>query len=238
MRTRALSLLSLLAIPVVLQGQILRLPRIGRRPTPPPAPLPPTGGPIAQTLEYHSSRWSGEGYGMMSNVRIPSGAGVLNYGTFSAGSRGGYRFADRFTGTVDLTTSLFGSPVDLQTAEVGGRFSPMPFNPQIRPFVDLRASYLRVLDAYAVPDQLDYEQTSRYSRGFGGITGVGFEYSLTNAVALSTEVSALRARMTNYSADTPSSIPSANDYWMTSFRLAVGLKYSAGRVLNIKQKPH
>jgi hypothetical protein len=44
--------------------------------------------------------------------------------------------------------------------------------------------------------------------------------------------------MTNYSADTPSSLPSANGYWMTSFRLAVGLKYSAGRVLNIKQKPH
>ena len=236
MRTRVVSLLALLALPAALEAQVL--PRIARRPTPPPAPLPPTSGPVARALEYHSSRWSAEAYGMVSNVRIPSGAGVMNYGALGTGTHGGYRFADRFTGTVDLTTSLFSSPMNVQTAEIGGRFSPLPFNPQIRPFLDFRASYLRVVDGYVPGDQSDYAQQSRYSRGFGGVTGAGFEYSLTNSFALTTEIAALRARMTAYGSNTPTGIPDANGYWMTSYRLAFGFKYSAGRVLNIKQTPH
>jgi hypothetical protein len=235
MRTRVSSLLALLALPAALEAQ--RLPSIARRPTPLPAPLPPTAAPVARALEYHSSRWSAEAYGTISNVRMPTGAGLMNFGAFGAGTHGGYRFADRFSGTVDLTTSLFGAPKNVQTAEVGGRFSPLPFNPEIRPFVDLRASYLRLSDNYVSGADLN-DQLAGYARGFGGITGAGFEYSLTNSFALTTEVAALRARMTIYDADTPTSIPGANAYWMTSIRLAFGFKYSAGRVLNIKQKPH
>ena len=176
---------------------------------------------------------------MMTNVRIPLAVGTVNYTALGAGTHGGYRLTDRFSGSVDLTSTLFSGPMNMQTAEAGGRFSPLPFNTQLRPFFDLRASYLRVYDSQEVPDgQFDYARTSRYSRGLGGITGAGLEYSLTSSFALMTELAAIRARMTTYSSSAPTSIPAANGYWMTSYRLAVGLRYSARRSMNIKQKPH
>src|ERR1700759_233481 len=72
MRTRFASLIVLLALPAALSAQVLRTPR---RPTvPPPAPLPPTGGPVAQLLEFHRSRWSSEAYTTFSDVRVPAGS--------------------------------------------------------------------------------------------------------------------------------------------------------------------
>jgi hypothetical protein len=117
---------------------------------------------------------------------------------------------------------------------------PMPFSQDIRPFVDLRASYLWLSDAYAFPGAQTNQgyETTRYGRGFGGIGGAGFEYSLTNSLALSTEVSALRGRMTAYRSASPTTIPDGTAYWMTSYRLTLGLKYSATRMAQFAQKPH
>src|SRR3954467_15765552 len=132
MRTRVASFILLFAVPAALSAQILH----PRRPTvPAPAPLPPTGGAVAQLLEFHRSRWSTEAYSMFSAVQVPTGAGSASYATLGAGTHAGYRFADRFTGPADMTASQFGSPMSNSTIEVGTRFMPMPFDVEIRPFV-------------------------------------------------------------------------------------------------------
>jgi hypothetical protein len=239
MRTRLLSLIALLALPAALSAQILRAPR--RPSTPAPAPLPPTAGPVARTLELHHSRWSVDAYSLFSNVRVPTGAGTASYASFGGGTHGGYRIGDRFTGTVDLTTSQFGSPINSSTAEVGTRFMPMPFSTEIRPFFDVRATYMWLMDNSAFASQqlggADY-QVTRYGRGLGAIAGGGFEYPLTNSLALSTEVSALRGHMTAYRSDNPTTIPTGTGYWLTSYRLTLGLKFSATRLAPLTQKPH
>jgi hypothetical protein len=238
MRTRASSLLVLLALPAALSAQILRTPR---RPTmPEPAPLPPTGGPVARALDVQRSRWSGEAYSLFSAVRVPAGSGVANYASFGGGTHAGYRISDGFTGTADVTTSQFGSPISSSTIELGTRFMPMPFAVDIRPFIDVRATYLWLSDNYAVgPGQsaaADYAIT-RYGRGLGAVAGGGFEYSLTNSFALSTELSALRGQMTTYGTDNPAGIPTGSAYWLTSYRFSIGLKYSAARVARLAKQP-
>lgn len=241
MRTRTLSLLALFAVLAFPGLSSAQVPRMPRRPTvTAPAPLPPTAGPIARSLEVHRSRWSGEAYSLFSNVRMPAGSGVANYATFGGGTHGGYRFGDRITGTMDLTTSQFGGPVQSSTAEVGTRFMPRPADTEIRPFFDLRAAYMWMSDSFSLPgDQFgaDYSAT-RYARGLGAIAGAGFEYSLTNSFALSTELSALRGRMTAYRMDAAAGVPLGEQYWMTSYRLTLGLKYSATRSRAMAQRPH
>ena len=238
MRTRLVSLTVLLALPAALSAQVLRAPR--RPTTPAPAPLPPTGGAVAQQLAYHRSRWSGEGYSMFTNVRMPAGAGTASYATIGGGTHGGYRVSDRFTGTADITTSQFGSPINASTVEIGTRFMPMPFDVDIRPFVDVRASYMWLEDNFALPAGQsaagDYAVT-RFGHGAGGIAGGGFEYSLTNSLALSTELSAVRGRMTTYNTNNPVGVPVGSAYWMTSYRLTIGLKYSATRVAHLAAQP-
>lgn len=238
MRTRLLSLVVLLALPAALSAQILRSPR--RPTTPAPVPLPPTGGAVAKQLELHRSRWSTEAYSLFSNIRMPAGPSTASYATLGGGTHAGYRISDRFTGTADATTSQFGSPITSSTIEVGSRFMPMPFDVDIRPFVDVRASYMWLEDNFGIPNGQsaagDY-QVSRFGHGMGGIAGGGFEYSLTNSFALSTEVAAVRGRMTTYNTSNSAGIPVGNGYWMTQYRLTVGLKYSATRVAHMAQQP-
>jgi hypothetical protein len=237
MRTRVRSLIALLALPAVASAQVLRTPRRPSRP-PAPAPLPPTGGPVARALEVRQSRWSTEGYSLFSNFRVPAGEGVANYAAFGAGMHGGYRIVDRFAATFDATNSQFGAPVNSSTVELGTRFMPMPFATDIRPFFDVRAVYMWMTDQYGLPGSefgpIGYEVT-RYGRGGGAIAGGGFEYSLTNSLALSTGVSALRGRMTAYRSATPTTIPDGTSYWLTTYRLSIGLKYSAARIASRKQ---
>lgn len=237
MRTRLVSFVALLALPVALSAQVL--PRVGRRPTPEPAPLPPTGGPIARSLALQRSRWSMDGYSLFSNIRVPVGGTVANYAAFGGGTHAGYRFADRFTGTVDITSSQFGSPINASTAEIGTRFMPTPFDVEVRPFFDLRATYLYMSDNYNTPGAIGTNYlTTRYGNGVGAIAGGGFEYFLTNSFALSTELTAMRGRMTAYASNNPTAIPEGTRYWMTTYRLALGLRYSQTRVGNLVQKPH
>jgi len=241
MRTRVVSSIVLLSLPIVLSAQVRR-PRVGRNPTPAAAPLPPTNGKIAETLEYQRSKWSTQGYSMFSSVRLPTPGGATSSAIMGAGTQGGYRLNDHFTGTVDLTASMFGSPLSNQTAEVGTRFSPGAFDQLVRAFFDVRGAYMHVTDNYNVSsDQFsstsDYA-TTRYARGVGGVVGGGFAYALTNSFALSTELSAVRSRMTAYRSTGPAAIPNIGNYWMTQIRLTVGLNYSATHVNVLKQNPH
>jgi opacity protein-like surface antigen len=198
-------------------------------------------------LAYKRSRWSAEGYSLITSLQVPAAAGgVTRYTSPGAGTRADYRYTDHFSATVDVTASIPGSAATAQTAEVGSRYSPLPWDRQIRPFLDVRAAYMSMYDLYAMrtpasivagaPDQQPIEG-GRYSRGFGGLGGAGFEYSLTHSFALTTEFSAIRNRMTMYRFTGPATIPNGNSYWMTSFRYTLGLKFNPVRTLRLTQNP-
>jgi len=82
-----------------------------------------------------------------------------------------------------------------------------------------------------------FTEESRYSRGIGSILGGGVEYSLTPSVALTTELSAMRNRMTSYRVSTPGTVPVGSSFWMTSFRYTFGIKYNTTRALHLAQNP-
>ena len=244
MRTRTLALVALLALPVVASAQV-RPPRGGRQAGPlDPAPLPPAAPGVARVLAYQRSRWSTEGYTLISSIQAPTaGGGVASYTSIGSGTHADYRYTDRLSATADITVSGLGGPI-AETAEVGARFRPMPWNEEIRPFVDLRAAYMHMYDSFAVPQgaivsgsSQQFAETGRYSHGVGSIAGAGFEYGLTNSLAVMNEVTAMRSRMTAYRTTGSSAIPSGSTYWMTSFRYVVGIRYNPVRSMHLVQKP-
>jgi hypothetical protein len=240
MRIRALVVIALLTLPAGLTAQILRIPRTGRGTAPQPAALPPEAAPVARALAYKRSRWSAEGYSLISAVQVPTAAGgVARYTTAGTGTRAAYRYTDYLSATLDLTASFLGSPAVTQTAEIGTRFSPLPWDRTLRPFVDVRGAYMRMYDTFAelsVPNQ-QFADVERYSRGVGGVGGAGLEYSLTRSLALTTEVSALRNRMTTYRMTGAAGIPTGTSYWLTSVRYTLGLRFNPVSALHLAQKP-
>jgi hypothetical protein len=241
MRTRALVFIAstaLIALPAVLSAQ-LRFPR-GRRTSPQPTTLPPEAPAVARAQAYKRSRFTAESYSLVSMLQAPTNAGVASrYTTFGAGSRIGYRYTDQWSATMDLTVSPYGGSTTTATAEVGTRFSPLPWDEQLRPFFDLRGGYTRMYDEFATvanPSggvgaggafEQQYANEARYAHGFGGIAGAGFDVSLTNSLALSTEFMATRNRMRVYRVDGVASLPvGGSSYWMTAYRIAFGLKFN------------
>ena len=242
-----LASLTLPALPSASNAQGFRLPRIGRRSEPPPAPLPKEMPEVSRSLAYKRLRWSADGYSLLSSVRIPlGGIGVSSYSTLGTGTHAAYALTDHFSATVDASASFIGSPVETQTIELGSRYSPMTWEHSVRPFFDLRGGFMRLTDNYALPPgtaiaggglttdpQLEYF----YSRGFGGVAGVGTEFTLTRSLALSTEISTMRNRMTTYQRGGSGGIPQAQGFWMTNYRFAFGFKYSPVRTLHLAQNP-
>jgi hypothetical protein len=241
------ALVTLPALPSGLSSQGLRLPHIGRRTAPLPAPLPPEMPLVSRSLAYKRLRWTAEGYSMMSSVRIPlSGVGMTSYSTFGTGTHAAYNYTDHFSATVDMSASFAGSPVVTQAIEVGTRYSPFTWDHSVRPFFDLRGGFLRLYDTYALPagsplvtgetpDEAALE--SFYSRGFGSVGGVGTEFTLTRSLALSTEISATRMSMRTYQRQGPTGLPAGEGYRMTAFRYSLGFKYSPVRTLHLVQNP-
>lgn len=248
MRNRALLLTALLIAPAALSAQI-RLPRGTRGGAPPTAaPLPPEAPIVAKALAYKRSRWSGEAYTLINTFQVPDGAGVTTYTSFGSGTRADYRYSDHFSATIDLTASALGSPTISESAEIGTRFRPGSLDRRLRTYVDARAQFVHLYDTPNLPSPSvaivgGVGQTSqlvagqRYSRGFGGIAGAGFEFAFTNSLALTSELLAMRDRMTMYRFNNPTEVPLASHYWMTSFRYTVGFKYNRVRSLNLAQNP-
>lgn len=233
MRTRAVAVIALLSLPCALSAQILR-PRPSTRTPVEPATLPPTTGEVARALAYKRARWSFEAYTQFTSMALPSASGATVFQTtLGSGTHADYRFSDRLAGTADMSVSALGGP-EMETAELGARFRPVPAAAQITPFFDLRAGYTRLADNYSIPlgiagigGSQQYADGQRYSGGFGAIAGAGMDAFIFNSWGISAEVLAVQSRMTTYAINGGGSLPSRTGFNMTSFRFALGLKYNA-----------
>ena len=246
MRNRALLVTALLIAPAALSAQV-RLPRGARGGTPPTAaPLPPEAPVVAKALAYKRSRWSGEAYTAINTFQVPEGGGLTTYTSFGSGTRADYRYSDHFSATVDMTVSALGSPAISESAEIGTRYRPGSLDQRLRTYVDARAQFVHLYDTPNLPassgaivggfgQNSQFVTGQRYSRGFGGVAGAGFEFSFTNTFALTSELLAMRDRMSMYRFSNPTSVPLASHYWMTSFRYTVGFKYNPVSALHLAQ---
>lgn len=247
MRTRAVAVLALLSLPCGLTGQGVRIPRTGRGAPPTAAPLPPEIPAVSRALAYKRSRWSAEGYAMVSAVEVPTtGAGNTSFTSFGTGTHADYRYTDRLSATLDMTISPIGGSSTTETAEAGLRFRPVPGEHEFRPFFDVRAAYAHMHDTYAIPTGTSQPfggpaqqltEVGRYSRGMGSLAGAGLEFSLTRSLALTTELAGVRNRMTSYRLTGAPSVSNRSSYWMTTYRYTLGLKYNPVRALHMAQKP-
>jgi hypothetical protein len=232
MRTRVVAVIALLSLPCALSAQILR-PRPSTRTPADPASLPPTISEVARTLAYKRARWSFEGYTMMSAIQVPSATGgAVSYSTLGSGTHADYRLNDRLATSVDMTVSALGGP-EMETAELGARFRPLPPGMQVTPFFDLRGGYTRLADNYSYPlgtvgvgGSSQFVDGQRYSGGFGAVAGAGIDAFIVGSWGFTAEMLAVRSHMNTYSMTT-GDIPSRSTFGMTSFRFAIGLKYNA-----------
>jgi hypothetical protein len=65
-----------------------------------------------------------------------------------------------------------------------------------------------------------------YGQGFGAVAGAGVEYFLSNTLGLTTAVSVMRSNMTAYDFSGMSAPTGETSFGMTTYRLAVGLRYN------------
>jgi hypothetical protein len=201
---------------------------------------------VNRALAVHRSRWSTEGYTLVSSITTvdPSGNGA-RYSAFGAGTRADYRLTDYWSATADFTAAFLGGST-AETAEVGTRFRPTPHSADIRPYLDLRGSYTHLHDSFYLPTNpaiptgpptLDFSQVGRYARGVGGVAGAGIEYTLTQSLALSTEFTAGRHRMDAYQLTGTAPLANRTSYWMNVYRYTIGLRYNPTTALNLSQNP-
>jgi hypothetical protein len=238
MRVRAVVALGLLLLPATASAQRVPLPRIGGGRPGQPVPLSPQPAEIARAIAYRRLNLSVESYPLISYIDAPGIAGAGRTSTwtsFGAGTRASYRLTPHVAATMDLTSSLFGSPLTVQTVEIGTRLGPERSERRLYPFVDIRAGYVAAYNSGlgSFIDNPNYPSTAgaygiRYSRGFGGVAGAGMEYALTNSFSLTGGASVLRSRMTSHDfTGTSAVVPS---FALTSYRLMLGLKYNPVRM--------
>lgn len=236
MRVRTVVAIGVLLLPAVAGAQRLPRPRIGGRHPGEPVPLSPQPGAIARAIAYRRLNLSVESYPMVSRIDASGGVGggrASTWTSFGAGTRASYRLTPHIAATMDLTSSLFGGPVTVQTAEIGTRLGPERSEHRLYPFVDLRVGYVSAFDAGlgSFVDNSYYTPVGsggvRYSRGFGGIAGVGMEYALTYTFSLTGGASLLRSHLTSRDFTGASAVPS---FALTSYRLVLGVKYNPVRM--------
>jgi hypothetical protein len=189
-----------------------------------------------------------DGYTMISSVQVPNpGGGSSTYSSIGAGTHAQYRLTERWSATADFTASPGGGPATTETAEVGTRFSPGVWSADyrgIRPFFDLRATYMHMNDTFTSPLAVvatggtqQVGDGQRYSRGFGSVAGAGADFPLTNSFALTGEITGMRNRMTTYRLESLAPLPNGSSYWLTSFRFTLGVKYNPVSAMHLNQNP-
>lgn len=238
MRVGIVLAIASLLVPVGLSAQV-PLPMPGRRHHPAaPQPMPPEPGPIARELSYTRMKFSFESYPQVSFIQSSGFAtgGSSTWTALGAGSRVEYRFSRIMSGTLDLTSSVLGGPINLTTAEFGTRFGRARTERRWEPFADLRVGYAaafsRDVGSY-MDDPVGYpiphgSYGSRYSSGWGGVAGAGLEYGVTPALSLTSELLATHSRMSAHDVLSTTAQPS---YGITSMRLVLGLRYNPVRMV-------
>jgi hypothetical protein len=190
------------------------------------------------------SRYAIETYPLLSRVVAPGYSGgrpISSWNAFGAGTRLDYRFTQYVSLTGDITSSLYGGPAQMETAELGMRFHPENMEVRIRPFADVRLGFEHNSDQFSDQSALGIGPAAslvtaqRYSRGFGGVVGAGAEYSLTSTFSLTTGLSAMRSNMRAYSYSGISVPTTDAAYRMTTYRLAIGLRYNPVYALHLAQ---
>lgn len=242
MRIRAVVAIALLLLPAASSAQRFPLPGLPRRGAGRPEERPPRQPePIARALAYRRWRLSVESYPLISHVQSPSFtvSGRRSSSTsFGGGTRAEYLLTPQVSATLDLTSSLFGSPLHVQTAEMGTRLRPERTERRAYPFVDLRVGYISAFDSRVGPIAIDEPfgvpvavgmYGARYSRGFGGAAGVGMEYTLTRSLSLTTAASVMRSSMTAH--DYQGFQTNSPGFGMTSYRYTLGVKYNPVRMI-------
>jgi hypothetical protein len=240
MRTRLiLAIASLLLLPAGAGAQLVPGGRI-RRPHPAdPAPLPPTAGPIARAVSYQRMRISVETYPALSFIQTSAFAntGSSAWTTLGAGTHADYRVTRLASATLDFTSSVLGGPVHLQTVELGTRLHHERSERGVDPFVDVRLGYFAASagtfgtvgnDPFGVPLGVG-SSILQYSRGWGGIAGGGLELGITRTFSMTTELLAVRGRMTSHQLD--GQFTADPSFALTSLRLTLGLTYNPVRTL-------
>jgi hypothetical protein len=239
MRTRALVSLAVLSLPMVVSAQIVQRRPSTRTPVD-PAPLPPAAPEVGRELAYKRSRWALEAYSLFSAVQLPSAGGATYSAVLGAGTHGDYRLTNLIAATADVTyANLSNTNMSYQTAEMGTRFT-VPIRDEVtRPYIDARAVYMNLSDLYlgdVTTGRNSSTPSTRYSRGFGGLAGVGVEHPMFGSFLLSTEISALRNRMTTYRS-TGAMPASGTNMWATTYRLTIGVRYNQQRSMQLSQNP-
>lgn len=238
LRIRAVVAIAALLVPAGLSAQRLPLPGTGRRGPARPAPLPPQAEPIARNLAYKRLRLAVESYPLISYVRSPgfTADGVVSdWTSFGMGTRADYRLTRHVSATLDLTSAFAGGPADVHTVELGTRLGSERSGRTLYRFVDLRVGYIRSYRSFdAIGGEYSYPTTQdagafRYSRGFGGVGGVGVEYALTRTLSLTTAASVMRNHMTTRTL--VGAQPGDRSYAMTLYRYTLGLRYNPVRVI-------
>jgi hypothetical protein len=240
MRTRTVVSIALLALPVTGAAQRLPRPRTGTTPGQ-PVPMGRQPEPIARAEAYQRMRVSVESYPMVSYLQapgFPEARQPMSWSTLGAGTRVEYRVSPRAAATLDLTSSLDGNPMRVETVELGGRLRRAPSDSRFTPYVDARVGFIAAQassgtlasSGYVLPSSL-YSGASSY--GFGASAGAGVEYDLTATWALTTGASLMQSRLTaseyNGSGRTAS-------YGMTALRATLGIKYNPVRSMVLKQE--
>jgi hypothetical protein len=234
MRGRAVVAVVLMLLPAAAHAQRFPVPRIGRPGPAQPGPLSPQPEPIARALAYRRLRLSVESYPLVSHIQAPSLASdgrTSAWTAFGGGTRAEYRLTSHASATLDMTSSFVGSPMVVQTAEIGTRLGPQRAERRWYPFADVRVGYISAYDRSlgSISDALGYPTPqgvygARFSNGFGGVAGVGMEYALTRMFSLTTGASVMRSHMTAHDiASVQAVVPS---FAMTSYRYTIGIKYN------------
>jgi hypothetical protein len=236
MRVRTVVAIGLLLLPANASSQRVPLPRIGGGRPGQPVPLSPQPEAIARAIAYRRLNLSVESYPLVSYIDAPGLAinGHSAWTSLGAGTRASYRLTPHVAATMDLTSSLLGSPLTVQTAEIGTRVGPERSEERWYPFVDIRAGYVAAynssLGSFVDSPYVPTATTSgvRYSHGFGGVVGAGVEYALTHSFSLTGGASVLRSHMTsNDFTGTSNVVPS---FALTSYRAMLGLRYNPVRM--------
>jgi len=234
MRIRSLIAVALL-LPSLSEAQVRTpIPGTGRRPTE-PVPLGAQPAVVARALNFTRSRYSVEAYPLISRVVAPSftpGGPSTSSTSFGSGTRLDWRLTRYLSWTMDLTSTYLLGTSSAQTAELGLRLQEYNWDNRLRPFADVRVGYENASESFTQQPGLGIGPasglagSSRYSRGFGAVAGIGADYSLTNTFALTTGLSAMRSNMSTYRTNGVSVPTPGNDFAMTTYRLTLGLRYN------------